>query len=108
MDKSTKKFTMQIGVIFIFNIFLYIKFNTISALWWIIIATCVFTFNYMYFKKEEFKRLNILNWILYFLFMILVLYVASKYGNSFDAFPYPVFILSALALIKKSLRIVSN
>lgn len=100
MDNCTKKFIIQIGVIFTFNIFLYIKFDTISALLWIVIATCVVIFNHMYFKQEEFKKLNILNWIFYFLFMILVLYVGSKYGNSFDAFPYPVFLLSAFVLTK--------
>jgi hypothetical protein len=108
MDKCVKEFTIQIVVIFIFNIFLCIKFDAISALWWIIIATCVAIFNHIYFKQEEFKNLNILNWIIYLLFMTLVLYVGSKYGNSFDVFPYPVFILSAFAIIKKTLRATSN
>lgn len=108
MDKCTKKFTMQIGIIFIFNIFLYIKFDTVSALWWIFIATCVVIINHIFFKQEKFNKLNVLNWIIYFLFIVLVLYVGSKYGNIFDVFPYPVFILSAFVLIKKTLRIASN
>ncbi|WP_216070531.1 hypothetical protein, partial [Acinetobacter sp. TUM15509] len=104
MDKCTKKFTIQIGIIFIFNIFLYIKFDTISALWWVVIATCFVVFNHVFFKQEGFKKLNVLNWIIYFLFMILIFYVGSKYGKSFDVFPYPVFILSAFALAKKMIK----
>lgn len=91
-------------IILILNIFLYIEFDTISALWWIVIATCVVVFNHMFFKQEDFKKLNILNWIVYFLFMILIMYVGSIYGNSFDVFPYPVFILSAFALAKKMIK----
>jgi len=99
MENTTKKFSIQIGIIFILNLFFCFQFNTIHGFLWVLIATCVAIFNHIFFMQKKFKILNIINWIIYILFMVLVFYVGSQYGDSFDVFPYPAFILSAIALI---------
>lgn len=103
MDKVTKNFILQIGVVFILNIFICFQFNTIPALLWIVIATGVVAFNHIFFMQKNFKKLNIINWIIYILFMALIFYVGLKYGGGFDVFPYPAFILSTIALVKNSI-----
>lgn len=99
MDKCTKNFSIQIGIIFILNLFFCFLFNSIHGLIWVLIATCVAIFNNIFFMQKKFKILNVINWLIYLLFIVLVFYVGSQYGGDFDVFPYPAFILSAIALV---------